>query len=118
MLDVLFDIQNHWSHIYIVIDALDECSQESREDVLMLAEEFVSSGNDVRMLITSRPERDIEEAMSTLAHQSILIPSDKVDADVRRYVEHVLRTDMKMKKWPLSDKQMVEATLVEKAGGM
>lgn len=118
LFNALGEILDNWSHVYLVIDALDECDLEKREEVLTLLVNLSSLAGDIRILVTSRRETDIEQVMQKAAHQIIEMQSNKVDADISLYVQYVLQTDPKMKKWSLSDKQKVKETLVQKAAGM
>ncbi|KAK8112577.1 hypothetical protein PG984_013103 [Apiospora sp. TS-2023a] len=111
-------IEHHWSCIYIVVDALDECEEAYRPQMLSLIRTISSSGRNIRMLVTSRKLSDIHEVMKRAADETIAIPSGKVDGDISIYVDHMLSTDIKMRKWPSSDKRRVKTVLVQKAGGM
>jgi hypothetical protein len=118
LLEVLFIVSKLWHHVWLVIDALDECDVQTREELLDVLGQIASSDADIRLLATSRPEPDIMEALDNIVDRRIPIQSERVDIDICLYVRSVLRTDVKMKKWPLSDKQLVEETLIKKANGM
>ena len=112
---------------YIIVDALDECPdtsgmQSSREKVLDLVEELVGFYfPNLRLCITSRPEVDIRSALEPLASTSNRISLHDEGGqkkDIVDYVNSVVRSDRKMKKWREEDKKLVIQILSDKAGGM
>ena len=111
--------------IYIIIDALDECPNDSgvvppRERVLELVEKLVDSNfRDVRICVTSRPEADIQAALASLAPLTISIhDEDGQKKDIADYVRFIIHSDRNMRRWRTEDKEMVIHTLSRKADGM
>ena len=111
--------------IYLVIDALDECPDDSgipspREKVLELMEELVELRlPNLRLCITSRPEFDIRTMLQPLATQQVSLHDESgQQQDIVDYVISVVHSDKKMKKWRDDDKIMVIDELTEKADGM
>ena len=112
---------------YIIMDALDECpdnygTQSSREKVLDLVEDLVEScPPNLRLCITSRPEVDIRNVLDPLTS-----PSDRISLhdesgqkkDIDDYINSIVHSDRKMKKWREEDKKLVIQTLSVKARGM
>ena len=104
-------------HKYIILDALDECVD--REDFMVFVREMVHSQQEgLRIMITSRREKDIEEQLGNIADYNIDIQSAVVDEDIRIYVRDRLATDNKLKKWPGKVQEDIVAVLMEKADGM
>ena len=111
--------------IYIVVDALDECPNVSgyptpREQVLMVVQELVNLRlPNLHFCITSRPEVDIRDALSSLTvHNLSLHEQAGQNQDIFDYIKFVVYTDPKMRRWREDDKQLVISILIEKAGGM
>ena len=111
--------------IYLVIDALDECPNDSgipssRERVLEVVKELIELRHtNLRLCITSRPEFDISTTLKPLASQQISLHDESGQKhDIIDYVTSVLHSDKKMKKWRDVDKNMVVEKLSEKADGM
>ena len=111
--------------IYLVIDALDECPNDSgipspREKVLDLVKELVELRlPNLRLCITSRPEFDIHITLGPLATQKVSLHDDSGQKqDIVDYVTSVVHSDRKMKRWRGDDKNMVIEKLSEKADGM
>ena len=111
--------------IYIIVDALDECPNVSgypspREQVLNIVQELVNLPlPHVHFCIMSRPEVDIRDALKALAgHNVSLHEQPGQNQDIFDYIESVVYSDPKMRRWREEDKQLVIKTLTEKAGGM
>ena len=111
--------------IYLVIDALDECPNDSgipssRENVLELVRELVELRRpNLRLCITSRPEFDILITLEPLATQQLSLHDESgQQQDIVDYVTSVVRSDKKMKRWRDDDKNMVVDKLKTKADGM
>ncbi|KAG6358423.1 hypothetical protein INS49_014307 [Diaporthe citri] len=112
--------------IWIVLDALDECQNRNEYSDLSLLEwfEFLQGeqGN-VHLLVTSRPEQDIESAIDryrgSIKH-SISIQSDLVKGDIKAYIRARLIGNSELRRWrsniPVQNE--IEAVLIEKADGM
>ncbi|KAI0301677.1 hypothetical protein B0F90DRAFT_1840328, partial [Multifurca ochricompacta] len=110
---------------YIVVDALDECSNTSgmptpREQVLDLVKDLVGlSFPNLHICVTSRPEIDIRSALEpiTSLHVSLHDQSGQKE-DIIQYVSSVVQSDTKMRRWRQEDKNLVVETLSERADGM
>ena len=111
--------------IYIVIDALDECPNDtgipsSRERVLELLKGLIETCHpNLRLCITSRPEFDIRATLDLLATQQVSLHDESGQKqDIVDYVTAVLHTDKKMMRWRDFERNMVIEKLSEKADGM
>ncbi len=104
--------------IFLVIDALDECTQ--REELLDLIKEICSWRlPNVKILTTSRSEQDIEDILRNLS-TCISVKSAQIDADIRLYVDKRLNSDPKLRKWSNNADltEEIRMTLVNGADGM
>ena len=121
LLVTLHQMMESFEETFIILDALDECSE--RQELLDDIEEF-DSWTDVNLhiLCTSRREKDIEDRIESLAHDEgkIRIDSIHVNHDIRAYVHEKLQTDLTLKRWNKEPKvqQEIENALMEKADGM
>ncbi|KAF7968758.1 hypothetical protein HWV62_29555 [Athelia sp. TMB] len=77
----------------IIIDALDECgTASSRRKLLeLLSKDFSKLPPQFRVLITSRPEHDIQRALASRDHIHAIDLSKASDADMRTYIQHEMR---------------------------
>ena len=111
--------------IYIIVDALDECPDTSgvvspRERVLELIEELVHLHlPNLHLCITSRPEADIRSTLDPLASYTMSLHNQTgQNKDIVDYINSVVQSDRKMRRWRAEDRQLVIDTLSQKAGGM
>ncbi|KAF7967583.1 hypothetical protein HWV62_33747 [Athelia sp. TMB] len=82
------------SHPVIVIDALDECKDDSTISVILAAfSRFVQKLPAIKFLVTSRPERNInlgfrEQVLQSASHRLILheVELPVVEADITAYI--------------------------------
>jgi hypothetical protein len=110
---------------FIVIDALDECSNtsgvpSSRENVLMFVKELVHLQlSTLHICITSRPEVDITTFLRPLSFHQVSLHNEVGQIkDIFDYIKSVVDTDPKTKKWRAEDKELVKEVLTKKSGGM
>jgi hypothetical protein len=87
------------THIYIVLDALDECTQ--RSELMDMLETVVGWQLDnLHLLMTSRKERDIETSLESYVGEegAVCLQRDVVDQDIQRYVQQRLYDDKSLAK--------------------
>ena len=104
---------------YIVIDALDECTET--EQVLAWIRDVVSrKAGGVRLVVTSRPEREILDVFRDLDSQCVNLATEASNNDIRAYLLHELATDRKLRKWYDDEEIRDEITwaLLDGAQGM
>jgi hypothetical protein len=103
-----------FSHVYVVIDALDECNPKTRSKFI---EKLQESPANVHLLCTSRHLGDIQEAFAEASHLDIRAS----DADIALYLKaqilQVPRLVKLCKKTGDLQSSIIEK-LVEKAKGM
>ena len=121
LLNTLHEMMTSLGNTYIILDALDEC--EDRHELLTNLEQIVSWKDvNLHMLVTSRREINIDEALTPFSNSQnrISIQSTLVNADIRTYVHDRLQVDRKLKRWQkdLNIQREIEDTLMRKAGGM
>ena len=111
--------------VYLIVDALDECPMTSslssaRDKVLMVVEKLIESQlPSIRLCITSRPEMDIKAVLGPLTFRSTSLHDESGQMeDIANYIKSVVNTDRMMRRWKVTDKQMVIDVLTNKADGM
>jgi hypothetical protein len=77
--------------MFIVIDALDECSEKHRPSIIRLLDEVMNGLPCAKVFITSRKEGDIERAFAGSNTPTIQIQAKNVEADIRSFVESKVR---------------------------
>jgi hypothetical protein len=111
--------------MYLVIDALDECPNISgmptaREKVLEFLEDLVGLRlPHVHICVSSRPEFDIRSSLETLAPFRMLLDDESGQkADISGYINSIVHSDRRIRKWSAENKQLIIDTLSDKADGM
>ena len=111
--------------IYIILDALDECPNNSgmptpREEVLDLVKNLASLHvPNLHICVTSRPEIDIQTTLEPLTslRVSLHVQSGQ-KKDIVDYVKSIVYSDTKMRRWREEDRKLIIETLSERADGM
>jgi hypothetical protein len=124
---VFFQMMNQAKEIYIVLDALDECRARKgplSEGLLAWIQSLLDleQGN-VHLLVTSRPEHDIELVLRKLAENEediVPIQSDLIGDDIRSYIDTRVRTGDGLERWQSRPDVLneIQSVLTEKAQGM
>jgi hypothetical protein len=111
--------------IYLVVDALDECPNNSgmptpREEVLDLVKDLVGLClPNLHICVTSRPEIDIQTTLEPLTSLRVDLHNQSGQKkDIVDYVNSVVYSDKKMQRWREEDRKLVIETLSERADGM
>ncbi|KAF8160167.1 ankyrin repeat-containing domain protein [Pholiota molesta] len=115
--DTLYRIIDGLDLAYIVIDSLDECIE--REKMLRWINQITSRriGN-LRMVVISRPERDIEDALQPLDPDCIDLAKEHSNHDITTYLEEELSALSAVKKWDEGTRTIIKSMLTERAEGM
>jgi Cdc6-like AAA superfamily ATPase len=124
---VFSQMMNQAKEIYIVLDALDECCTRKgplSEGLLAWIQSLLDlQQRNIHLLVTSRPEHDIEQVLREVAQSDrdiVPIQSDLIESDIRSYVHARVRTSKKLDRWRsrLDVLGEIERILMEKAQGM
>lgn len=117
LLKVLLCLFTDSVRTYLVMDALDECSE--REKLVDYIGQIVhKSSGVVNLLVTSRKEWDIVVGLKGVIDVQMSLERENIDADIDLHVRKSLETDRHLRKWPLAIKQEILAALVQGANGM
>jgi hypothetical protein len=121
LLEVTRQAAQEFTQVYLVLDALDECTQRS-ELMDMLKTVAGWQLNNVHLLMTSRKERDIERSLESYIKEedTLCLQRAVVDKDIQRYVQKRLCDDKGLAKWnkDVAVRQEIEAALMGGARGM
>jgi hypothetical protein len=106
--------------IFLIVDALDECDLATRKQLLPL---LCSLGHSSRLLLTSRKEGDIANALRNMP--SIEITAKDVENDIQEYIDRKIKLaddeDFSGDSLEVGDSALLEeisSTLIEGADGM
>ncbi|KAK1533915.1 hypothetical protein CPAR01_10623 [Colletotrichum paranaense] len=112
------DLVNTYPRSILVLDALDECDQRSRTQIVSFFRKLVEdSDRPVKVFMSSRPETDVLELMETSS--CIQISTSDNQKDIEKYIDLKLSQGGLSPIWKRqSVKSLVRKTLLEKHGGM
>ena len=104
-----------FEHVYIVLDALDECTD--RQKLLAWIDDiFRRKCGNVHILLSSRLEADIEERFGCLDSLSrVSLAGSSADTDIATYLDAMLS---KMVRWDAQTRVRVRSVLLDGADGM
>lgn len=105
---------------YVIIDGLDECDETEGQKVSEVIN-TVSNTLQVKILCTSRPELETQLFRNIRPNQRIILSGEKVDTDIKRYIEVTLREKLVKGQLTLRDPALferIEEVLLQGAQGM
>ena len=122
---MLKEVATGFEHIYLFVDALDECPRSDAERSMLL--DFLNEIRSWQMrcmhvLVTSRREVDIEESFSQVpphlgSISSIRVQGTHLEHDIKKYIQRRLQHRL-YQNWKPALKLVVEAKLASQADGM
>ncbi|KAF2830936.1 hypothetical protein CC86DRAFT_430515 [Ophiobolus disseminans] len=115
---ILISMLKQASVSYLVVDALDECSEDQRDEVLEGLHTITKSNPGTRLLVTSRKEADIEDYVSSWGVTALTIDEAGVNADIDLFVEQKLASHKKLMRLPDETKEEIKRVFHEKSDGM
>ena len=106
-----------FSSTFIVLDALDECTE--REKLLnwiqtVVLEKDINLG--LHLIVTSRPEQDIEDKFKSYCYIDLVEESE--NHDLVAYLDYQLQNDSDLQKWKSDTQELIKVTLMKQADGM
>ena len=114
--NILRDILDRFAHAYIMIDALDECTD--REKTLNWAKKLISDisckAANLHIIVTSRPEIDIDANFAPLDPHSIDVGKANTE-DIAEYLN--LQMESKFTKYGENTRAKIKSELEEHAEG-
>ena len=113
--NVLQMILGGFNCAYIILDALDECSE--RDKVLDWVQAIIVHKNKnlrLHLITTSRPEKDISDKFNSYHYVDVVKASENHDIEV--YLDHQLQAGWQ--KWPPEIQNEIKSTLKKQADGM
>ncbi|MCJ1347463.1 hypothetical protein MMC31_005688 [Peltigera leucophlebia] len=112
----LFAVVDKFGDVFIVADALDECpnNENLREELLELIKDMsTQSSSNIHLLVTSRPEPDIEELLLSLSTTRVIsIQGSPIEADIKSYICHEISSESKLKKFPVEEQEKIKKRLL------
>ena len=114
--NTLLRILDGFSSTFIILDALDECTE--REKLLNWIQTFIL-GKDINLglhlIVTSRPEQEIKDKFKSCHYLDLVEESENDDLIV--YLDYQLENDSVLQKWKFDTRKQIKSTLLEKGDG-
>jgi hypothetical protein len=104
------------NRITLLIDGLDECG--GREEILEFVSSLGEEDGNISMLITSRNELEIQEALKFFTAVRIENRLKEMNRDIQNYVNHRFQSDKKLQKLSNSVKNDIANAMMFKSSGM
>ena len=114
--NTLQKILDGFSSTFIILDALDECAE--REKLLNWIETFILGkclNLGVHLIVTSRPEQEIEEKFKSYHYLDMAEESE--NHDLIAYLDYQLQNS-DLQKWNSDTQEQIKLTLIKQADGM
>ncbi|KAK6533050.1 hypothetical protein TWF281_007211 [Arthrobotrys megalospora] len=124
LLQTFLNMAEETEEICLVLDALDECNKEDRANLLawMKGIRIALEHKNIHLLVTSRPENDIESGIKRLncTDCALGIQSSLTANDIAAYIRWRVREDEGLERWqPFPDIQdEIETELQQRSNGM
>ncbi len=119
LVELLGKASTPWKHVFIVIDALDECTQENRRESIAAIRMLASAGSKISVFVTSRAEQDIIDVLSSDPTIYLVHETQRVKKDIARFIEDKMnKSYLPLARFRKSVRTHIASTLLEKANGM
>jgi hypothetical protein len=107
----------HLPETFLIIDALDECSDISQ--VAGRLKKLLAVGMGLHVLITSRDKPDITDYLSGITQQQVVHLDDSLtNADVKLYIDSKMNDSTYLSLWSEEIQTNIKESLLAGAGGM
>ena len=116
LISIIGTLSNEFDHVYFVIDALDECQQETLKREIFPTLQDLQSTKRLSLFVTSRPEKDIPRQLR--AKPNISANKTEVTPDIAIYVESEVKRNHRLAKLESSQQRKLVRKLVDGAEGM
>jgi len=116
---ILKELTRPFTHSYIILDALDECTGTVRNNVLGFIETLVGWGFDnVHLLATSQKKQEIKRRLELLNCNQLDLEMTLISRDIEIHVRAILAEDESLRQWKDKEQKLIEDTLMKGANGM
>ena len=113
-------IIEQFDSLYFIIDALDECVQQDKQDVCRFLCEILDppQPTPIKLFVMSRLDSGIEQIFVQKACRMIKIQATVVDKDIAKYIKARVDQDDRLGVRNQASKKKILSELTKNAGGM
>ena len=115
--NTLGTILDGFSSTFIILDALDECTERGR--LLNWIQTFILESDKnfgLHLIVTSRPEQEIENKFKPCHYLDLVKESE--NHDLVAYLDYQLQNDSDLQKWNSDTQAQIKLKIMEQADGM
>ena len=106
-----------FSSTFIILDALDECTEREKTlnwiQTLILQKDI---NQELHLIATSRPEYEIEDKLKSYHYLDLV--EESTNQDLVAYLNYKLQNDSDLQKWDSETREQIKLRLMEEADGM
>ena len=106
-----------FSSTFIILDALDECTEREKTlnwiQTLILQKDI---NQELHLIATSRPEYEIEDKL--MSYHYLDLVEESTNQDLVAYLNYKLQNDSDLQKWDPEAREQIKLRLMEQADGM
>ena len=110
-------ILDGFSLTFIILDALDECTERGK--LLNWIQTFILEKDinlGLHLIVTSRPEQEIEDKFEAYCYLDLVEESE--NHDLVSYLDYQLQNDSDLQKWDSETQEQIKLSLMKQADGM
>jgi hypothetical protein len=115
--DTLERILDGFSSAFIILDALDECTERGK--TLNWIQNFILQKDinlGLHLVVTSRPEQGMKDKFMSYHYLDLVEESE--NHELVAYVDYQLQNDSDLQKWDSETQELIKLRLMEQADGM
>jgi hypothetical protein len=117
LLDALRELTKGFQRAYIIIDALDECSQY--DDLFRVIMGMLHwNMPHLHLLVTSRREKYIEDTILRYHPLEVILSEDLIGHDIVTYIHETMEEMRQYRKWDIVLQQEIMNKLINGSNGM
>jgi hypothetical protein len=117
LLIVLSQMIQEFRTVYLIIDALDECTE--LDDILELLLQIKNWNNKhLHVMASSRWNTETENSLSNIATAILCLDQRAMDRDISLYITSQLEKEPSLAQWPLDVQETIRETLLQGSRGM
>ena len=117
--DTLQVILCGFNSAFIILDALDECTERAKllnwvQTVILQKENNLQ----LHLVVTSQPEKEINDKFHLLDDCCVDMVTESGDSDLVAYLDYQLENNTDLRNWDQKTREEVKSKLIEQADGM
>ena len=97
----LQQLMQKFSHVYVLLDALDESPRYGQRDGVLMAIQTMRKWllPGLHLLVTSRDEPDIRQSLNPTEDNEVILKNAKIDQDIGNFISGQLNSDSNLQTW-------------------